>query len=52
MSESVLHTDFYVIRLISLSAVLGTVSGHFMNKCVCAVTHTQRERGRERGGNL
>lgn len=42
VSESVLLMDFYVIRLISLSAVLGTVSGHLM--CVCS--HRKRERGR------
>lgn len=36
-----MHTDFYVIRLISLSAVLGTVSGHLM--CVCS--HRKREEG-------
>lgn len=40
VSEFVLLMDFYVIRLISLSAVLGTVSGHLM--CVCS--HRERER--------
>lgn len=46
VSEFVLLMDFYVIRLISLSAVLGTVSRHLNLMCVCS--HTQREGVRER----
>lgn len=40
--------DFYVIRLISLSAVLGTVSGYLM--CVCSHRDRDRERGERREG--